>query len=109
MRTLSSDDLIAEVRARAKKEERTIVTTLTKKMAEDLAQFLKEKGMEVTLKVDTQSFQDATASVLTNKTRLPASASAMAVAVDSDVLPTPPFPDVIVMTVAAMNLPSTFL
>ncbi|MFA5168812.1 MAG: excinuclease ABC subunit UvrB [Candidatus Omnitrophota bacterium] len=41
------DDLIAEVRARAKKEERTIVTTLTKKMAEDLSHYLKELGIKV--------------------------------------------------------------
>ena len=42
------DDLIAEVRARAKKGERTIVTTLTKKMAEDLSRYLKELGIKVT-------------------------------------------------------------
>jgi excinuclease ABC subunit B len=41
------DDLIAEVRARAKKSERTIVTTLTKKMAEDLSRYLKEIGIKV--------------------------------------------------------------
>ncbi|MDD5225695.1 MAG: excinuclease ABC subunit UvrB [Candidatus Omnitrophica bacterium] len=41
------DDLIAEVRARAKKSERTIVTTLTKKMAEDLSRYLKELGIKV--------------------------------------------------------------
>ncbi len=41
------DDLIAEVKARAKKEERTIVTTLTKKMAEDLSRYLKELGIKV--------------------------------------------------------------
>ena len=41
------DDLIAEVRARAKKGERTIVTTLTKKMAEDLSRYLKEIGIQV--------------------------------------------------------------
>ena len=34
--------------------------------AAQLYAFLKQQGMEVTLKVDTQSFQDATASVLTN-------------------------------------------
>ncbi|MFH0984456.1 MAG: excinuclease ABC subunit UvrB [Candidatus Omnitrophota bacterium] len=41
------DDLIAEVRARAAKSERTIVTTLTKKMAEDLSRYLKELGIKV--------------------------------------------------------------
>ncbi len=41
------DDLIAEIRARTKKEERTIVTTLTKKMAEDLSRYLKELGIKV--------------------------------------------------------------
>ncbi len=41
------DDLITEVRARAEKEERTIVTTLTKKMAEDLSRYLKELGIKV--------------------------------------------------------------
>jgi len=41
------DDLIAEVRARAEKSERTIVTTLTKKMAEDLSRYLKELGIKV--------------------------------------------------------------
>ncbi len=41
------DDLIAEVRARALKSERTIVTTLTKKMAEDLSRYLKELGIKV--------------------------------------------------------------
>jgi len=41
------DDLIAEVKARAKQGERTIVTTLTKKMAEDLSRYLKELGIKV--------------------------------------------------------------
>ena len=41
------DDLIAEVKAREKKGERTIVTTLTKKMAEDLSRYLKELGIKV--------------------------------------------------------------
>ena len=41
------DDLIAEVKKRAKKNERTIVTTLTKKMAEDLSRYLKELNMKV--------------------------------------------------------------
>ncbi len=41
------DDLIKEVRERADKSERTIVTTLTKKMAEDLSRYLKELGIKV--------------------------------------------------------------
>lgn len=41
------DDLIAEIRKRAKANERTLVTTLTKKMAEDLSRYLKEIGIKV--------------------------------------------------------------
>ena len=41
------DHLIAEIKARAKKKERTLITTLTKRMAEDLARFLKEVGIQV--------------------------------------------------------------
>ncbi len=41
------DDLIAEIRIRADKNERTLVTTLTKKMAEDLADFFMESGLRV--------------------------------------------------------------
>jgi len=41
------DDLIAEIKARAKVGERTLVTTLTKRMAEDLSRFLKEVGIKV--------------------------------------------------------------
>ncbi len=41
------DDLIAEIKARAKKGERTLVTTLTKRMAEDLSRYLKEVGIKV--------------------------------------------------------------
>jgi len=40
------DDLIKEVEKREKKGERVLVTTLTKKMAEDLAIFLTEKGVK---------------------------------------------------------------
>ncbi len=39
------DDLIAEVRARVDRDERVLVTTLTKKMAEDLTDFLVEAGI----------------------------------------------------------------
>ncbi len=41
------DDLIAEIKARAKKKERTLITTLTKKMAEDLSRYLREVGLKV--------------------------------------------------------------
>jgi excinuclease ABC subunit B len=41
------DDLIEEVRARAEREERVLVTTLTKKMAEDLTEYLLESGLRV--------------------------------------------------------------
>ncbi|MEQ9093890.1 MAG: excinuclease ABC subunit UvrB, partial [Miltoncostaeaceae bacterium] len=39
------DDLIGEVRARAERDERCLVTTLTKKMAEDLSEYLAEAGV----------------------------------------------------------------
>ncbi|MDO8730393.1 MAG: excinuclease ABC subunit UvrB, partial [Candidatus Omnitrophota bacterium] len=42
------DDLIHEVRERAKKGERTLITTLTKRMAEDLSAYLKEANLKVT-------------------------------------------------------------
>ncbi|OIO24928.1 excinuclease ABC subunit B [Candidatus Micrarchaeota archaeon CG1_02_51_15] len=41
------DDLLGEISARAKKKQRTLVTTLTKRMAEDLAAFLHSKGARV--------------------------------------------------------------
>ncbi|HHU18960.1 MAG TPA: excinuclease ABC subunit UvrB [Bacilli bacterium] len=41
------DDLIKEINERAAKNERTLVTTLTKKMSEDLTDYLKEIGMKV--------------------------------------------------------------
>ena len=41
------DDLIAELRERAKRSERALVTTLTKRMAEDLADYLREAGLSV--------------------------------------------------------------
>lgn len=40
-------DLIREIDARVKKQERVLVTTLTKRMAEDLAKFLEERGVKV--------------------------------------------------------------
>ncbi|MGB7539044.1 MAG: excinuclease ABC subunit UvrB [Anaerolineales bacterium] len=41
------DDLLAEIRARLVRGERTLVTTLTKRMAEDLAEYLAELGIKV--------------------------------------------------------------
>ncbi|HVA38089.1 MAG TPA: excinuclease ABC subunit UvrB [Candidatus Dormibacteraeota bacterium] len=41
------DDLMEEIRARAARNERVLVTTLTKKMAEDLTDFLLEMGFRV--------------------------------------------------------------
>jgi excinuclease ABC subunit B len=41
------DDLIEEIRQRIDKDERVLVTTLTKKMAEDLTEYLKEIGIKV--------------------------------------------------------------
>lgn len=40
-------DLIGEVKKRAKNNERVLVTTLTKRMAEDLTAYLQEKGLKV--------------------------------------------------------------
>ncbi len=41
------DDLIAEIRLRAAKDERVLVTTLTKRMAEDLTDYLVDIGVKV--------------------------------------------------------------
>jgi excinuclease ABC subunit B len=41
------DDLLAEIRARAEAHERVLVTTLTKRMAEDLTQYYHELGVRV--------------------------------------------------------------
>ena len=41
------DDLVHEIRVRAEKNERVLVTTLTKKMAEDLTDYLLELGIRV--------------------------------------------------------------
>lgn len=42
------DDLVSEINIRTKRGERTLVTTLTKKMAEDLTKYFKELGIKVT-------------------------------------------------------------
>ena len=41
------DDLIAEIRVRIEKQQRTLVTTLTKRMAEDLTEYLQDIGIKV--------------------------------------------------------------
>jgi len=41
------DDLLGEINERVKQNERVLVTTLTKKMAEDLTDYLKEVGIKV--------------------------------------------------------------
>jgi excinuclease ABC subunit B len=41
------DDLIFEIQKRVSKNQRTLVTTLTKRMAEDLAEFLSQKNIRV--------------------------------------------------------------
>ncbi len=42
------DDLIQEIKRRTEKEERTLVITLTKRMSEELSNYLKEEGLKVT-------------------------------------------------------------
>ncbi len=41
------DDLLAEIQTRVELKERTLVTTLTKRMAEDLTEYLQERGVKV--------------------------------------------------------------
>ncbi len=41
------DDLLGEIRIRVEKKERVLVTTLTKKMAEDLTDYLEQNGVRV--------------------------------------------------------------
>lgn len=41
------DDLIGEINERIEREERVLVTTLTKKMAEDLTEYLEDNGIKV--------------------------------------------------------------
>ncbi len=41
------DDLVEEVRQRAERDERVLITTLTKRMAEDLTEYLLEQGLRV--------------------------------------------------------------
>ena len=41
------DDMLEEIRIRADKEERVLITTLTKRMAEDLTDYYKDLGVRV--------------------------------------------------------------
>ncbi len=41
------DDLLGEIKARAARDERVLVTTLTKRMAEDLTEYFSEQGVRV--------------------------------------------------------------
>ena len=41
------DDVLSEIRLRAKQDERVLITTLTKRMAEDLTEYLDEHGVRV--------------------------------------------------------------
>jgi excinuclease ABC subunit B len=41
------DDLLGEIKDRAERRERVLVTTLTKRMAEDLTEYLQERGIRV--------------------------------------------------------------
>ncbi len=41
------DDVLSEIRVRAKRKERVLITTLTKRMAEDLTEYLDENGVRV--------------------------------------------------------------
>lgn len=54
------DDLISEIKKRAAKNERVLVTTLTKKMAENLTDYLKEESVKVRyLHSDIATFERA--------------------------------------------------
>ena len=41
------DDLLSEIQQRVQRQERTLVTTLTKRMAEDLTEYFQERGVRV--------------------------------------------------------------
>ena len=45
--TTQVDDLLSEINIRSQKQERILVTTLTKRMAEDLTEYLDENGVKV--------------------------------------------------------------
>lgn len=41
------DDLLGEIKQRVKRQERVLITTLTKRMAEDLTEYFQERGIKV--------------------------------------------------------------
>lgn len=52
------DDIISEINERIEKNERVLITTLTKRMAEDLSAYLKEMGLKVAyLHSDTKTLE----------------------------------------------------
>ncbi len=52
------DDIISEIQIRIEKDERVLITTLTKRMAEDLTDYLKEFGLKVAyLHSDTKTLE----------------------------------------------------
>ncbi|MDP7113853.1 MAG: hypothetical protein QGH45_17925, partial [Myxococcota bacterium] len=52
------DDLLAEIRERAKRNERVLVTTLTKRMAEDLTEYYEDLGVKVRyMHADTETLE----------------------------------------------------
>ncbi|MFQ7174986.1 MAG: excinuclease ABC subunit UvrB, partial [Thomasclavelia ramosa] len=52
------DDIISEIKIRQEKNERVLITTLTKRMAEDLSAYLKELGIKVAyLHSDTKTLE----------------------------------------------------
>ena len=52
------DDIISEIKMRQEKNERVLITTLTKRMAEDLSAYLKELGIKVAyLHSDTKTLE----------------------------------------------------
>ena len=52
------DDIISEINERIEKNERVLITTLTKRMAEDLSAYLKEVGLKVAyLHSDTKTLE----------------------------------------------------
>ena len=52
------DDIVSEIHERIEKNERVLITTLTKRMAEDLSAYLKEMGLKVAyLHSDTKTLE----------------------------------------------------
>lgn len=52
------DDLVAQVRARVKNRQRVLITTLTKRLAEDLTDYLQDEGIKVQyLHSDVDTFE----------------------------------------------------